>query len=558
MGVNKTLRLRSWLISVAAIGVFLVSVGLPNAGRVVEARRPEAPAHDDTPYLEYHIYQDTVVTDLTMPPVLSSGQADYAQIFSEHNLCALVQAGEIDEVWIWTGNGDGVTKAHLWEWTTSGPAWTGSAPNCGKVVTTMAFNYLREVDVALESYHHRLEGLFSKYFPCDFSTATWPWTGGATLPFSNCGAQLSDRYGFVARPFAGNDSIGACGDAHHPPNILDAHEYDYSSAASVSSICTTWSQDGSAQPAQLDCAAWGCSHWGFHQWWMQNVPGLDNINRDRAGVIHPNWWSYLFGVPTPSSTATPAPTDTPTATSTPTASPPPPPDPEYALYLPALLRSNSAGQPAASTLAQQAALSMSLTYATEARDAPAARPRRAAAASVGLISPRAVAEDDAVTMRTVYVIYYPGYGGAPRADITLLTAELIGLLKEATIYHGYEVPGPQGVFIGQDGGSFAGQGCSSGTVPDNIHIRLPGLRTDITVASYQVDDAAGGGRWATPCNPVSNWLVVAQDTAPGQVELYFKPFRNAPAGTIYAVYLRYQDGTSEQISVVGGEVRLTP
>jgi hypothetical protein len=155
----------------------------------------------------------------------------------------------------------------------------------------------------------------------------------------------------------------------------------------------------------------------------------------------------------------------------------------------------------------------------------------------------------------VYVIYYPGYGGAPRAAVDVLTTELIGLLKEATVYHGYEYSVLRGTFLGQDGKSYAGQGCTTGTVADNVHIRLDGLKTDVQATSYRVEDTAGGGLWATPCNPVSNWLLYVIPASPGQADLYFKPFRVAPDGTIYTITIQYSDGTDQSVAVVGTQVQ---
>ncbi len=473
------------------------------------------------PYLAYQVYGGHIITDSTMPPVLPNGQADYAQIYAEHNLCALLSNHQIDEVWIWAGNGDGVTKGHMWEWTTSGDDWSGDAPDCGQVATTMTFNYLREVDVALESFNHRLEGVLGHYFTCDISTATWPWAGSTTLPYSRCGSLLSNRYGFVARPFAENDQIGGCGDAHHPPNILDNRDYIYDDPTTVQTICPSWSQDGSAVTTTLNCNAWGCTHWGFHMWWMQNMPGLNNINKTREGNAHPNWWSYLFGVPSP----------------------------KFQVYLPVIVASQTRFsvatiQPSRLTAEPKA------EYAT----APGMEPVAPDGSKPGgLHSPIASAAASALTTRTVYVIYYPGYGGTPRIDINLQNNELIGLLKEATIYHGYNYDPFRGTFLGQDGQSYAGENCTAGNRPDNIHIHLDGIRTDVQAIRYQVEDGVGGGLWVTPCT--SNWLLHVITNTMGQADLYFKPFRDAPDGTSYLVTIGYSDGSSRSINVIGSRVQ---
>lgn len=449
------------------------------------------------PYMEYQLYEGVIHTDLNLPPVLPGGQADYAAIFEAHDLCNLVAQGLVDEVWVWVGSGDGITKPHFWEWATSGPGWNGVTPDCGKVVTTMAFNYLREVDVALESFNHRLEGFFSLYFTCDFSTATWPWTGLNAWPW--CGSLLSDQYGYVARPFEDNNFIGGCGDAHDPPNNLTNDPYKYSETLVVYSICPTWSQDGSATPVPVSCEDWGCVHWQFHLWWMQNLPGYKNINRNRNGNPHPNWWPYLFGPPAGS----------------------PPTSP---ISLPPVDMAQFPNEFA--TLPQT----------------PLTPNRRLI--SLGETPP-------AMTTRQVYVIYYPGYGGTPRAAIPILTSELIGLLKEATAYHGYEHRVLVGTFLGQDGASYAGTQCNPGTAPDNVHIRLTGIRTDSPVVDYKVEDIDGGGLWAIPCEPVTNWLLYVDAPVEWQADLYFKPFRVAPDGTIYTISLLYADGAIEKLNVVG-------
>jgi hypothetical protein len=480
------------------------------------------------PYMEYQIYGGSIITDTTMPPVLPGGQADYAEIYTEHDLCALIASGAVDEIWIWTGNGDGITKGHMWEWTASGAEWHGDAPDCGKVVTTMAFNYLLGVDLALESYNHRAETFFSHYFICDFATATWPWAGSTTWPYSECGSLLSDRYGFVARPFDGNDYIGGCGDAHDPPNILTNDAYRYSDLTVVDTICPSWSEDGSAVPTSLDCQAWGCTHWGFHIWWMQNVPGLNNINKDRNGNPHPNWWPYLFGLPAA----------------------------HVSTYMPMILSPSSRNAEIKAPSLPSLIREQKSGFATE----PLLRELSDEDKPNGLESavihtPSALTGQPAVITHTVFVLYYPGYGGTPRADIQVLTKELIGLLKEATIYHGYQygIPALRGTFLGQDGGSYAGQDCSAGTVADNIHIHLDGLRTDVQITGYSVSDP--GGYWANPCNLGSSWLLYVTSATPEQADLYFKPCWAAPDDTFYVITVYYSDGTSQYTVVVGTPVQ---
>lgn len=116
--------------------------------------------------------------------------------------------------------------------------------------------------------------------------------------------------------------------------------------------------------------------------------------------------------------------------------------------------------------------------------------------------------------------------------------------------------GIQATFLGQDGGSYAGQLCEAGTASDNIHIHIDGLKTDSQPIGYAVQERSGGGSWASPCNTVSNWLLYVITPSASQAELYFKPYRNAPDNTQYVITIQYEDGTQEHVSVIGSQVTI--
>lgn len=512
------------------------------AGTVAEA--------ESVPYMEYQIYNNTIVVDSEPLPVLPGGMGDYAALFDKYNLCDLVTNGEIDEVWIWAGNGDGITLGNLLEWTTTGPGWSGLTPDCGKVVTTMVYNYTLETSFGLHSYGHRIEGLMRHHQPCDFSTANWPWDAVADTSgdFANCGTLLSDTYGFVARPFPGNSHVAGCGDVHFPPNISqeDNQEYTYNELATADSICPDWSMDGTAAVTELNCQIWGCTEYGYQIWWMQNLPGLNNTNRTRLGEYQPNWWDYLFDgsyVPTPTPTFTPTATATltPTPTVTPTLTPTP--DSDELNFLPFVISPPQNGT--------------GLTNVSLATQPEIERLAKSPLEQNLIIESLTATAAEAVVKPVVFVIDLTAYAvnGAPLDDVAVLNANLITGLKEATIYHGYLLnPYLQASFLGQDGASFAGIGCAAGTASDNAHIQLSGLKSDVQPVSYRLDDVAGGGVWASPCDPVSNWLLYVESTTPDTAEIYFKPFRDAPDGTIYTITVTYDDGSVQSTSVVGSQI----
>lgn len=119
-------------------------------------------------------------------------------------------------------------------------------------------------------------------------------------------------------------------------------------------------------------------------------------------------------------------------------------------------------------------------------------------------------------------------------------------------------PRLRATFVGQDGGRAAGQQCMPGTTDDNLHIRVEGLRSDERPAAYRIEDRSGGGLWALPCDPATNWLIHAEPgEEAGSVDLFFKPFRDAPAGTEYVVTITYADGTAAEVVVAGRKVELT-
>ncbi len=164
---------------------------------------------------------------------------------------------------------------------------------------------------------------------------------------------------------------------------------------------------------------------------------------------------------------------------------------------------------------------------------------------------------EAIVKPIVFVINLTAYAanGEPRDDVAILNDQLIATIKEATIYHGYLYnPYMKALFLGQDGASFAGVGCSVGTEPNNAHIQLTNLKTDVQAVSYRVDDLAAGGVWVMPCDPVSNWMLYVESLTPGTADLYFRPFRDAPEGTVYTITVTYEDGSVQSTAVIGSQI----
>lgn len=507
------------------------------------------------PFLGFKIYQDTIFVDndIVEPVFGDEGDkyGDYNVLFEKHGICEKLLAEEIDEVWFWAGNGDGVTHAHLLEWTTTGPGWSRNfynAPDCGEVITTMTFNFTR--DQNLHAYGHRLEYHMSLNQPCDFSTKTWPWPRRGFPNVSNCGDQVSDSYGFTARPFEGNSFVGGCGDVHYPPNVGGSYNdgfglgYDYGNETVVNSICLDWSQDGSGEASEINCENWGCSQKGYLIWWMQNFPGFENSNLDVNGLPHPNWWAYLFGGKYQG--VEPSPVPTPTVVS-PTTTPIPSPNTDQFAYLPNLQKPGGITQNGFEFPFNHAA--------TMPRVDEINQPFRSS-----LYSEEAFFFNNAqppMFEPVAYVIHLKAYeaNGAPLSPVEDQVNEIVEQLRLATTWHGHEyVVRLSATFLGQDGASYAGVDCTTGTVADNVHIRLEGVQTNSPISQITVRDPAGGGVWANPCVQGSNWQLHMEEGENGQMDLYFKPFRNAPEGTLYIITIQFEDGTIQEGSVEGTAV----
>lgn len=155
---------------------------------------------------------------------------------------------------------------------------------------------------------------------------------------------------------------------------------------------------------------------------------------------------------------------------------------------------------------------------------------------------------------------------SPRYTIgpAMLAVLIVLLACSATLTLDSDSPAPHSTalanslrltFIGQDGADYAGRLCTSGTANDNVHLHLDGLRAEAEAVSFRVDEPAGGGVWATPCDPISNWQLHVIPAVDGQADLYFKPFRDAPADIEYRVTVQYSDGQVQQASTSGERVK---
>jgi len=192
--------------------------------------------------------------------------------------------------------------------------WTGRSVRIG------AINASRGVGCYLESLAHGLEGTssagaipyltgyFKDYagfnlkekYQAPFESLYAVHYGRADVQYPNPGAMVA-RHG--VKEFRIDPYICTGGNAHFPPN--GRRHYDLDNTAPVLSTIEDWrigsGPDGrdAAKPftnaafSQYRALAPDCmGPWLVY--WRQNMPGLDNRQKDSQGRPMKNWWPFLF------------------------------------------------------------------------------------------------------------------------------------------------------------------------------------------------------------------------------------------------------------------------
>jgi hypothetical protein len=256
------------------------------------------------------LVNNDVVMIYTYPPTQANGYFDVPAIYAQHNVCARVQSGEIDEVWIYA---DGKPGGNIYsdnEFTANGPVYSimsagiPNVPNCGKQIFTLFYNFDRDEANAMESWAHSLE-----------HTVRWFITGGYEIcdvdppsagRDSHCtgGYAYSYTYGFMNQPRPENNYIGVCGLVHWPPNRpVGSEPYIYNDQTSYNSRCEDWDWGDPGGVVSVNRDTWGpilgcqpndtdCHKRAYFIWWMRHMPSINNTSHGRAGALRPNWLAF--------------------------------------------------------------------------------------------------------------------------------------------------------------------------------------------------------------------------------------------------------------------------
>lgn len=210
---------------------------------------------------------------------------DYLNILSVYNVCSQLNAGTIDEVWLFGGPYFG-----YWEATTAGPnSFYTNAPyydfanSCGKIVNIMGFNYQVPEPFMNHDLIHRFEG-----------TMNYVYNGWKNNPYNGAPYTLAptpytawDKFALVGLFPTSPVDIGT---AHFTPN--SSSDYDYYNTTNVVSTADDWLNypNLTGKTQTINCSIWGCTDAGYYHWWFNRLPRYAGTATD--GKLN-NWWGYV-------------------------------------------------------------------------------------------------------------------------------------------------------------------------------------------------------------------------------------------------------------------------
>jgi hypothetical protein len=260
------------------------------------------------------------------------------------NLCELVNAGTVNEVWLNVEGGDAnvaeaIEYKQIYD-TNDNPisgrfeacAGNGCVDGSDQPAFAACHRSLRVVGIGEErgpgcitqEIGHAIEGMpaalpafrqnflhfanmdlntrfgvsFDAWYYCDYypPTPCLAYTGNNSVTY-----HIGGRVGTFSPLNQG------CGNAHFAPNSRD--HYDYMNTTPVLSTCEHYGlHDGTGgadmatlySPAQANayemslCGGYCDCGGGWTIYWMQNFPGLNNPAHTSSGAPMKNWWPYMF------------------------------------------------------------------------------------------------------------------------------------------------------------------------------------------------------------------------------------------------------------------------
>lgn len=278
----------------------------------------------------------------TNPDGTPNYRPNYHQILLDHNICNLVDAGGVKEVWMYGYHSKTIVpdesrmSSKYGDVSNSYPKESAipaeyQLPLCTNSYTLYNFTYQPGGGTAIaNNIHNRLHQI-ENMIP--FAENKWPPTSTNVVGSTFWG----DFSEYIQSDTVRSSYRSSCGNTHTAPNWTDfaTSGYLYNSTTKAEFNCETWNPDDSKTTyIYAACERWGCTEMGYYKWWLQNIPGFNN------GIVYngqpmKNWWEAMYdfnrfidngrslygtsivtGGPLPTSAPSSTPTPTPPPTST--------------------------------------------------------------------------------------------------------------------------------------------------------------------------------------------------------------------------------------------------
>ena len=242
---------------------------------------------------------------------------DYVAMMDEFGLSAKVDAGTINEVWVYNHPACHMNESRFMGekgfWCNSYPINYGTGRDAAhhrKLVCVMFCNYERTVDLALHSFAHRVESIMSQlnynnYW--GFPNNTYSKYGVFTYVYDYAGFSGKEEdlipfdmffshgkaYSAVGAP--GYAHIGTC---HCPCNTND--DYIYWDKNSIYTFADEWLNYpyiycDRSKARKVTSDEWGGNQYGYMKWFYRHIPHFKGLNTyDKRDLHLNNWWHYLF------------------------------------------------------------------------------------------------------------------------------------------------------------------------------------------------------------------------------------------------------------------------
>ena len=203
-------------------------------------------------------------------------QADYPKLLKDYGAIDLINAGRVDEVWIFGGPYFGFHESGM-----VGPKAfyiNGGVYDRVPVKRTfavMGFNYERGAAEMLHNLCHRTESTMTRVY------------GGWKAE------QLTTNWARFAANVkqSGEAGVGSC---HYPPNADS--DYDYANERKVQSTAVDWLSYPklTGRKSVVNRDTWGGPdyHRNYMKWWFSHLPRAAGVN-ETDGKRN-NWWRYVF------------------------------------------------------------------------------------------------------------------------------------------------------------------------------------------------------------------------------------------------------------------------